>query len=433
MQSAIVLGGGMIGVSAALHLRQRGWTVTLVDRREPGRETSYGNAGMIQAEAVRPYPMPRDLASLLKIATGRTNDVRYSLSSLHLHIEPLLRYWWHSAPKRHREAIDAWARLIAYATAEHDILIREAHADNLIRRAGYRALYRDAAALDLSIKAAEEDQHEFGVNFRVLSGSELAKAEPVLRDDLPGAIHWLDTWTVSDPGALVTAYAELFERLGGRIVLGDAQSLQQTAAGWSVDTDQGRIDAATAVVTLGPWSPDLLYKFGYRIPLVRKRGYHMHYSGGASLDLPLIDKAGGYAMGPDGQGHPHHHGRGAHEPRRACNAGAARQRRSLRAGADRPRQTRRARSVVRHPPLHARHAAGARPRPASPRPLDEFRPRPPGLYAWPCDRAPARRDDERRDAGNRSDAVPAGAVLAAGVAARRASAAEMRSSGPDAG
>ena len=302
MQSVIVLGGGMIGVSAALHLQQRGWSVTLIDRKEPGRETSYGNAGMIQAEAVRPYPMPRDLATLLKIATGRTNDVRYSLSSLHLHIEPLLRYWWHSAPKRHREAIDAWARLIAYATAEHDVLIRDAHADNLIRRAGYRHLHRDAASFDLAVKAAEEDQREFGVRFRALSGAELAKAEPVLRDDLPGAIHWLDTWTVSDPGALVTAYANLFERLGGTIVLGDAQSLQQTATGWSVKTDQGRIDAAHAVVTLGPWSPDLLLKFGYRIPLVRKRGYHMHYSGGASLDLPLVDKAGGYAMGPMAKG-----------------------------------------------------------------------------------------------------------------------------------
>lgn len=262
MQSAIILGGGMVGVGAALHLRQRGWMVTLVDRREPGRETSYGNAGMIQAEAVRPYPMPRDLSSLLKIATGRTNDVRYSFSSLHQHIEPLLRYWWHSAPKRHREAIAAWARLIAYATPEHDILIREAHADNLIRRAGYRAVFRDAAAMDQSIKDAEADRSEFGVNFRVLSGSELSKAEPILRDDLPGAIHWLDTWTVSDPGALVTAYADLFERLGGTIVLGDAQSLQQTATGWSVNTDNGRIDAANAVVTLGPWSPDLLNKFG---------------------------------------------------------------------------------------------------------------------------------------------------------------------------
>jgi D-amino-acid dehydrogenase len=302
MQSAIVLGGGMVGVGAALHLRRRGWSVTLLDRREPGRETSYGNAGMIQAEAVRPYPMPRDLATLLKIATGRTNDVRYSLSSLHLHIEPLLRYWWHSAPQRHREAIEAWARLIAYATAEHDILIREAHADNLIRRAGYRMLHRDPASFDLAIKAAEEDRHEFGVIFRVLSGTELAKAEPMLRHDLPGAIHWLDTWTVSDPGALVTAYAGLFERLGGTIVRGDAETLQQTSTGWSVATAQGRIDAANVVVTLGPWSPDLLHKFGYRIPLVRKRGYHMHYSGGSSLDLPLVDKAGGYAMGPMAKG-----------------------------------------------------------------------------------------------------------------------------------
>ena len=302
MRSAIVLGGGMVGVTAALHLQRRGWAVTLVDRREPGRETSYGNAGMIQAEAVRPYPMPRDLATLVKIATGRTNDVRYSLASLHQHVEPLLRYWWHSAPKRHREAVAAWARLIAHATAEHDILIREAHADNLIRRAGYRHLHRDAASLDLAVKAAEQDQREFGVKFRALSGAELAKAEPILRDDLPGAIHWLETWTVSDPGALVTAYAELFQRLGGTVLRGDAQTLAQTATGWSVMTERGRIDAETAVVTLGPWSPDLVQKFGYRIPLVRKRGYHMHYSGGASLDLPLVDKAGGYAMCPMAKG-----------------------------------------------------------------------------------------------------------------------------------
>lgn len=98
MQSAIVLGGGMVGVSTALHLERRGWSVALVDRKEPGRETSYGNTGIIQSEAVRPYPMPRDLVSLAKIAIGRTNDVRYRLASLPQHLEPLLRYWWHSAP-----------------------------------------------------------------------------------------------------------------------------------------------------------------------------------------------------------------------------------------------------------------------------------------------------------------------------------------------
>ena len=54
MPSAIVLGGGMVGVATALHLQCRGWSVVLVDRSEPGRETSYGNAGFIQSEMVRP-------------------------------------------------------------------------------------------------------------------------------------------------------------------------------------------------------------------------------------------------------------------------------------------------------------------------------------------------------------------------------------------
>ncbi|MBR0871079.1 FAD-binding oxidoreductase [Bradyrhizobium tropiciagri] len=298
MQSAIVLGGGMVGVSTALHLQRRGWSVTLVDRKEPGRETSYGNTGIIQSEAVRPYPMPRDFATLARIALGRTNDIRYRLASLHQHAGPLLRYWWHSAPERHRAASAAWAGLITRAAAEHDTLIREAHADNLIRRAGFRILYRDPAALDHAVAIAEENRRDHGVRFQVLSGNELARAEPLLRDDLPGAIHWLEPWTVSDPGGLVSAYAGLFERLGGTILRGDADTLRETSAGWSLDLASGRIEAANAVVALGPWSPQLLRRFGYRIPLVRKRGYHMHFSGGRSLDLPLIDTANGYGMAP---------------------------------------------------------------------------------------------------------------------------------------
>lgn len=200
--------------------------------------------------------------------------------------------------KRHREAIVGWARLIAYARPEHDILIREAHANNLVRRAGYRLLHRDPAAFDLAIATAEETHREHGVKYRVLSGSELAKAEPLLRDDLPGAIHWLESWTVSDPSNLVSAYARLLQRTGGSILSGDARTLKQTSAGWSVETAEGRIDADSVVIALGPWSPDLLQQFGYRIRLVRKRGYHTHYHGGTSLDLPLVDAANAYAMAP---------------------------------------------------------------------------------------------------------------------------------------
>ena len=45
--SILVLGAGMVGTCTALHLQQRGFDVTLVDRRSPGQETSMGNAGLI--------------------------------------------------------------------------------------------------------------------------------------------------------------------------------------------------------------------------------------------------------------------------------------------------------------------------------------------------------------------------------------------------
>src|SRR3954462_11654578 len=148
MRSAIVLGGGMVGVGTALHLQGRGWSVALIDRREVGRETSYGNAGIIQSEAVRPYPMPRDLPSLAAIASRRTNDVIYSLASLPRHLGPLVRYWWHSAPRRHERISDIYARVIGRAADEHDKLIRAAGAGALLRRDGYRLLHRRQAAMD---------------------------------------------------------------------------------------------------------------------------------------------------------------------------------------------------------------------------------------------------------------------------------------------
>ena len=50
----LVIGAGMIGTCTALQLQQRGFDVALVDRRAPGQETSSGNAGLIQREAVEP-------------------------------------------------------------------------------------------------------------------------------------------------------------------------------------------------------------------------------------------------------------------------------------------------------------------------------------------------------------------------------------------
>jgi D-amino-acid dehydrogenase len=298
MKSAIVLGAGMVGIATAVHLQRRGWSIVVVDRKEPGQETSYGNAGFIQSEARRPYPMPTGLMSLLEIATGRNNDVHYRLASLPRHAGPLLKYWWNSFPARHERISADHARIIAKAASEHDDLIRASGADNLVRRDGYRVLYRDQAEFDQELAEAEALRAAYGIGFRIMSATDFAKAEPGLINPGVGALHWLEPWTVSEPGALVAAYAHLFERLGGTIVRGNAETLTQINKGWTVSSAAGRLEAEAVVVALGPWSPDLLRRFGYRIPMLEKRGYHRHYAGGQKLDLPLRDAAFGYVMAP---------------------------------------------------------------------------------------------------------------------------------------
>jgi D-amino-acid dehydrogenase len=76
----IVLGAGMVGVSVALHLQKRGRDVVLVDRREPGEETSYGNAGLIQREAVFPYTFPRKFGTIVSYAMNNRRDAVYQLT-----------------------------------------------------------------------------------------------------------------------------------------------------------------------------------------------------------------------------------------------------------------------------------------------------------------------------------------------------------------
>ena len=302
MKSAIVVGAGMVGVATALHLQRRGWSVALVDRKAPGQETSYGNTGIIQSEALRPYPMPRDWSSLARIVSGRSNDVHYFARSLPHHIGPLLQYWWNSFPRRYARISAAYAQIISRATAAHEELISQSGAASLIRRNGYRVLHREQGTFDADVAAAESLHKEYGVRFAVLSSRDLAGAEPALRETGVGGLHWQEPWTVSDPGALVAAYAELFVRQRGTLLRGNAEKLLQTRGGWSIDTASGRIDAEAAVVALGPWSPQFLKRLGYRFPMVRKRGYHRHYAAPDPLHLPLRDATFGYVMTPMANG-----------------------------------------------------------------------------------------------------------------------------------
>ena len=301
MTSILVLGAGMVGTCTALHLQQRGLDVALVDRRAPGQETSFGNAGLIQQEAVEPYAFPREPGVLLRAALGLGAEVHWHGRGLWQMAGPLWRYWRHSRPAAHARATEAYSRLIAQATAEHAPLIAAAGAEDLIARQGFRFVFRTPGALQQAVQRAERLRH-WGVRFAAQDATALARAEPALRPGLAGAVHWLDPWAVRDPGALVQRYAELFVQRGGRLLRGDATTLQAAGRGWSVRTLAGPIEAEHAVLALGPWSETLLRPLGYRLPLFVKRGYHRHYAATPTLRQPVLDAERGYVLAPMARG-----------------------------------------------------------------------------------------------------------------------------------
>lgn len=306
MDDVIILGAGIVGVATGIHLLRRGRSVTLIDKNEPGRETSFGNAGIIQREGVRPHAFPRDLAMLMQVGLHLSTAARYEPLALPRLAPALLRYWWESSPEHYRKVVQSYAPLIGRSIVTHADLMAQAgpEAEALVQKSGWLLAFRSDAGLRREAAKAQQDHDQFGISHKVVEWPELKAMEPALKGGLAGAIHWTDPWTVSDPGALVSEYFKLFQRLGGTFVSGAAGSLVQDGDGWTAEVGGAKHSGNQAVIALGPWAPDVLDKLGYRLPLFVKRGYHMHYDAehGAKLNHVLLDPEVGYALAPMARG-----------------------------------------------------------------------------------------------------------------------------------
>jgi D-amino-acid dehydrogenase len=300
---AIVLGAGMVGVSAAVHLAKRGLSVALVDRRAPGEETSYGNAGIIEGNTYFPYPFPNTVSALLKIALKQAPEANYHLSYLPKLAPWLFSYLRHSSAEAMLDFAQTMRPLFAASIAEHEKLMRESGSERYLRTNGWLKIYRttrafDAAKPDLDAIAAA------GLAFEPLDLNGSLALEPGLSPVFERSIFWPQAASVSNPLAVTRAYVELFKSLGGVSLAGDARTLHRSDGRWRVDTSEGPVDASTAVVALGPWAQDVLEPLNIHLPLEVKRGYHLHFGaeGNKGLNRPVLDAEVGYAVVPMEQG-----------------------------------------------------------------------------------------------------------------------------------
>src|SRR5271154_2769201 len=123
-RDVIVCGAGILGVCTALHLQDRGRRVVLLDRGQPGKETSFGNAGIIERTSITPYGFPRDLGRILTYLGNRSSAGRYDPRALPSRLPWLWRYWRESTPAKLAQAAADLLPLISSCVTEHVAISR---------------------------------------------------------------------------------------------------------------------------------------------------------------------------------------------------------------------------------------------------------------------------------------------------------------------
>lgn len=296
----LVLGAGIVGVAAALQIQARGRSVALLDRRGAGEETSYGNAGLIERASIFPYLFPRDAKKIALYAVNGLNEARYHLRDLPFFAPWLLRYWRESAPERAQKIAEAARPLIEASLTEHQALMAQAGALDLMRQSGWIKMFRSEKSFEAGRKGAEMIL-PYGLKIDVLDAAGLKAREPALSGGF-GAIHYLDPASISDPLALTRKYLELFESRGGLFLKGDARSFDVTSRGYAAASANGPVEAREAVICLGPWADLVCGPLGYDFPMAVKRGYHRHFAAAATLNHAVLDADNGFLLAPMARG-----------------------------------------------------------------------------------------------------------------------------------
>lgn len=305
----VVLGAGIVGISAAYALRTRGLAVTVVDRKPPGRETSYGNAGILSSGSILPLNKPSLFSDLPGYLSNRNPALRWDPVWALRNIDWIVRFLANAAPSRLRPRAAALRGLIDASLTLHRDWIVKAGAGQRIRETGWLKAWRgDGMA---AAKAEQAFLAEFGIKSELLDRQGISAIEPGIVPVYSVGLLHTQTASVDSPGNVVTAYAQMLTGAGGNIRQSDIKALVPEGEGWRVVLSDGALRARHVVVALGPWSPDILRPLGYRVPMAYERGYHQEFTPNPSRSIsrPIHDAEGSFLMTPMEQRSRHQRGR----------------------------------------------------------------------------------------------------------------------------
>ena len=270
-----VIGAGIIGLSIAVELQERGFSVRILEKKSVAGEASGGLAGAYAFSDVIPIATPGLLRKVPKWLLDPLGPLSIHPAYL-LRVAPwLFKFWRASQPKRFEASVQAQAQLMALSQAALERQITLVAGESLMRREGQMQLYEGARAFEASLSGWQLRKKQ-GIAFRVLEKQgEIEKLQPGLHPGFTHAVFTPEWINVVDPKIWADHLAAHFKARGGGLDFANVQSLSEGQKRIVIHCENGKTrEAERVVVACGAWSHQLSGSFGEKIPLETERGYN---------------------------------------------------------------------------------------------------------------------------------------------------------------
>ncbi|WP_413818694.1 NAD(P)/FAD-dependent oxidoreductase [Shinella sp.] len=273
MPDVVVIGAGVVGLSAAIAAQARGLCVTVLEREAPAAGASAGNAGAFAFTDILPLASP----GILKKAPKWLLDPLGPLSippSYAVQIAPwMVRFWRACSASRVAHSTAAQTALMDLSRAELEPFLTETGTIAMLRKEGNLQVYESQSELNASLPGWDA-REKHGVEFHHLDASAMAAIQPGLAPRFTHGTFTPGWYSIADPKLYTLALADHFRAKGGVIERAEVLGLKPIEDGIEITTAGGTRRAKKVVLAAGAFSHQVARSLGERIPLETERGYN---------------------------------------------------------------------------------------------------------------------------------------------------------------
>ena len=270
----IVIGAGVVGLSAAIATQARGLNVTVLDREGPAAGASAGNAGAFAFTDILPLASP----GILKKAPKWLLDPLGPLSvppAYAVQIAPwMFRFWRACSPKHVAHSTAAQTALMDLSKAELEPFLQQTGTLPMLRKEGNLQVYEGEAEFKASLPGWTA-REEHGIEFHHLNKAEIEEIQPGLASRFTHGTFTPGWYSIADPRLYTLALAEHFITRGGTVERAEITALRPVEGGVEIIAADGAVRRARKVVlAAGAFSHRIARTIGETIPLETERGYN---------------------------------------------------------------------------------------------------------------------------------------------------------------